>query len=405
MGHKFDKEVYEFNERDILINSQIAELELKSKILKKEQRTLVRQNKDFEKLLNEHRSEINKIKRTPLIVATIQEVLEDGGIIVKTSTGQVLLVNCSKDINNNELVPGVRCALNQRHLNIIEILYNINDPAIKGMEVQDKTNIEYNDIGGLNDEINEVVEVIELSLLNPQKFIDFGIENPKGVLLHGPPGNGKTLIAKAIAHKTNAKFISLVGSELVQKYIGEGARMVRELFHYAMKNGPSIIFIDELDAIGSKRLDMSTSGDREVQRTFMQLLSEMDGFKTSTNIKVIGATNRPEILDPALVRNGRFDRHVFIPYPSIKGRKDILKIHLRPINIRKDVNLDKLALLTENFSGSDIKSVTIEAGLTAIRNRRVKVKQEDLESAIEKLKENQIGFKSTKIDSSNFAFV
>ncbi|MFV2016239.1 MAG: AAA family ATPase, partial [Candidatus Heimdallarchaeota archaeon] len=382
----FNPEDSEFSttEPDQILFAQNLQLRLKN--LKREQRAIVRQNKDFQKLLKDSLSEINKIKRTPLVVATVQEVLDDGKVIIKTTTGQTLLVNHSSQIDQKDLVPGIRCALNQRHLNIIELLYNINDPLIKGMEILQSSDISYSDIGGLNDEINEVVEIIELSLNQPEKFSSMGISAPKGCLLYGPSGNGKTLIAKAIAKKTNSKFISLVGSELVQKYIGEGARLVRELFHYAKENGPSVIFIDEIDAIGSRRLDVSTSGDREVQRTFMQLLSEIDGFKQISNVKIIGATNRLDILDPALVRNGRFDRHILIPTPTLQARKEIFEIHTRKINIRKNVDLDVLAKHSEGFSGSDIKFVSIEAGLHAIRNRRVKVKHDDFLYAIEKMK-------------------
>lgn len=379
-------------------------LELRLRMLKKEHRTVVRQNKDLEKVIKDATAELNKLRRPPLVVATIQEVFEEGKkVIVKTTTGQNLLVQCSEEINAKKLVSGLRCALNQRYLNIVELLYNINDPLIKGMEILHETDVSLKDVGGLTDEIKEVIEVVQIALSSPEKFKSMGIDPPKGVLLYGPPGNGKTLIAKAIARKTNAKFISLIGSELVQKYIGEGARMVRELFHYAKKSGPSIIFIDELDAIGSKRLDSTTSGDREVQRTFMQLLAELDGFRPSlghANVTIIGATNRPEILDPALTRNGRFDRHILIPLPNAHARHEIIEIHTKKMSLKKGVDLKVIADLTENFSGSDLRFMCIEAGLNAIRQRRVRVRHQDFLLAVEKMQLRKNKSKDS-IDTTN----
>lgn len=230
---------------------------------------------------------------------------------------------------------------------------------------------------------------MELPLLNPDLFKKVGIEPPRGVLLVGPPGTGKTLLAKAVAHNTNATFIRTVGSELVRKYIGEGARLVRELFDLAREKSPSILFIDEIDAIGSRRLDMSTSGDREVQRTLMQLLAEMDGFDPLGNVKIIAATNRPDILDEALVRPGRFDRIIEIPMPSDEAREKIFSIHTRRMNI-SNVDLKYLAKLTQGMSGADIKAICTEAGMNAIRENRNYVILQDFVKAIEKV------MKSTK---------
>ena len=257
------------------------------------------------------------------------------------------------------------------------------------MHIDQRPEVTYEDIGGLSEAIRETTEIIEFSLQKPEMFTEIGITPPKGVLLYGPPGSGKTLLAKAIANKTHANFISMIGSELVQKYIGEGARMVKELFTYAKEHAPAIIFIDEIDSIGSQRMDVGTSGDREVQRTFMQLLAEMDGFNSLEQVKIIGATNRPELLDIALLRPGRFDRHVNIPLPTEEGRKEIFTIHLRNLALKKDVEIGHLAQITDNFTGADIKSVCTEAGMNAIKHRRVRIRQDDLLKSITKIKQNK----------------
>ena len=225
-----------------------------------------------------------------------------------------------------------------------------------------------------------------MPLIKPEVFERIGIEPPKGVLLYGPPGTGKTLLAKAVANQTKATFIRIVGSELVQKYIGEGARLVRDLFKMAKEKAPSIVFIDELDSIGAKRLDTATSGDREVQRTLMQLLSEMDGFNPRGNVRIIAATNRPDILDAALLRPGRFDRFISIPMPDSVARAMILKIHCRRMKLSEDVDIEKLASLTEGSNGSDIKAIAMEAGMFAVREERYSIGMDDFLSAIKKLK-------------------
>ena len=313
--------------------------------------------------------------------------MDEDSVIVKSSTGPIILVGCSNDIDTKSLVPGASVGLNQRHFSIIQVFKNVDEMSIKSLQVIHKPDITYDDIGGLSNALREITEIIELSLKKPELFTEIGITPPKGVLLYGPPGSGKTLLAKAIANKTEANFISLVGSELVQKYIGEGARMVKELFNYARDHAPAIIFIDELDSIGSRRMDAGTSGDREVQRTFMQLLAEMDGFNSLDQVKIIGATNKPELLDIALLRPGRFDRHVNVPMPDVVGRKEIFTIHLGKLSVKKDVDIDHLANITENFTGADIKAVCLEAGMNAIRNRRVRIKKEDLLMSINKVQE------------------
>lgn len=388
MSHKFDDDETELesgNPDTLLSYSQALDIKVKS--IKKEVRSVQRQLNDYKKLLLEQESEIKKIKKVPFILGTVYEVVDEDSVIVKSSTGPIILVGCSNDIDTKSLVPGASVGLNQRHFSIIQVFKNVDEMSIKSLQVIHKPDITYDDIGGLSNALREITEIIELSLKKPELFTEIGITPPKGVLLYGPPGSGKTLLAKAIANKTEANFISLVGSELVQKYIGEGARMVKELFNYARDHAPAIIFIDELDSIGSRRMDAGTSGDREVQRTFMQLLAEMDGFNSLDQVKIIGATNKPELLDIALLRPGRFDRHVNVPMPDVVGRKEIFTIHLGKLSVKKDVDIDHLANITENFTGADIKAVCLEAGMNAIRNRRVRIKKEDLLMSINKVQE------------------
>ncbi len=197
------------------------------------------------------------------------------------------------------------------------------------------------------------------------------------------------MLARAVANSTEATFLGLVGSELAQKYIGEGGRMVRELFDMAREKSPSIIFIDEIDAIGSKRLDSSTSGDREVQRTLMQLLAEMDGFDSNEQVKLIAATNRPELLDKALLRPGRFDRIIEVGLPDQDGRQSILQIMTRSTPLDKDVNLKLLSRQTEGFSGAELKSMVMEAGMIAIEEDRTSLSKQDLNSAHEIIEKNR----------------
>jgi len=252
------------------------------------------------------------------------------------------------------------------------------------MKVEKVPNSTYDMVGGLDKQIREIKEVIELPIKHPELFESLGIAQPKGVLLYGPPGTGKTLLARAVAHHTDCTFIRVSGSELVQKYIGEGARMVRELFVMAREHAPSIIFMDEVDSIGSTRVE-SSGGDSEVQRTMLELLNQLDGFESTKNIKVLMATNRIDILDPALLRPGRIDRKIEFPNPNEAARLDILKIHSRKMNLTRGINLKKIADQLTNASGAEIKAVCTEAGMYALRERRVHVTQEDFEMAVSKV--------------------
>ena len=331
------------------------------------------------------RSEVDRFRSPPLVLATITEVLDDNRMTVKSSTGPSFLVNYSKFLDEKLLVPGSRVALNQQTFGIVEVLPSEKDANVSGMEIETKPDITYDKIGGLEEQIVEVKETVELPLTHPELFEKIGIEPPKGILLYGPPGTGKTLLAKAVANETNATFIKIVASEFVKKYIGEGARLVREVFELAKEKAPAIIFIDELDAVAAKRLKSSTSGDREVQRTLMQLLAELDGFESRGDIGIIGATNRPDILDPALLRPGRFDRFIEVPLPNEEGRREILKIHTRNMSFEEDADVNMLASLTDGLSGADLKAVCTEAGMFAIREERDKITIDDFMDAIEKV--------------------
>ena len=353
--------------------------------LEDEKRFIESERIRYEREVRRLRSEIERLRSPPLLVGVISDVLEDGRIVVKSSTGPKFVVNASQYVSGDELKPGARVALNQQTLAIVNILPTSKDPMVYGFEVEEKPEVSYEDIGGLDAQIEEIREAVELPMLKPELFAEIGIEPPKGVLLYGPPGTGKTLLAKAVANQTKATFIRVVGSEFVQKYIGEGARLVREVFQLAKEKAPSIIFIDERDAIAARRTNSDTSGDREVQRTMMQLLAELDGFDPRGDVKVIGATNRIDILDPAILRPGRFDRIIEVQMPTFEGRIQIFKIHTRKMKLADDVDFKELARITEGASGADIKAICTEAGMFAIRDERTKVTMLDFTKAIDKV--------------------
>ena len=342
---------------------------------------LIRLQKELKRL----KAELERLKTPPLIIGQIKDILADGRVVVKSSTGPDFVVSTSDYVSPELLIAGARVALNKQTLAVMGVLPPSLDPVVVGAEIITKPETSYDEIGGLQEQIVEIREAVEDPLLRPDLYKKVGIDPPKGVLLVGPPGTGKTLLAKAVAKQTNATFIRFVGSELVQKYIGEGARLVRELFDLARQKAPSIVFIDELDSVGAKRLEMATSGDREVQRTLMQLLAELDGFNPLGEVKIIGATNRPDILDEALLRPGRFDRIIEIPLPNHESRAAIFAIHSRRMNLDETVNLDELASKSDGATGADIKAVCTEAGMFAIRENRDVVGMADFEKAIAKV--------------------
>lgn len=351
----------------------------------------------LKKRANRLEEELSNLHAPPFVVGHLQDIVNDNAI-VRSSNGTVFLVSINKHIEKSKLIPGARVALNQDNLSIIDVLNDAWDPLISSAEIIESPDISFNDIGGLNEQIKQIRQAIELPIENPAAFDKFGIESPKGILLAGPPGTGKTLLAKAVASSTNATFLGIVGSELAQKYIGEGGRMVRELFDLASQKAPSIIFIDEIDSIGSKRLDSTTSGDREVQRTLMQLLAEMDGFESVKNVKIIAATNRPELLDAALLRSGRFDRIVTLPLPDKDARESILSVHTKNTPLSKNVDLNFISNKTDGFSGAELKSVIVEAAMIAISDNRNKVNKSDIVKSIEIInkKKNESPINSTE---------
>ena len=335
---------------------------------------------------NAHRKgELARLRAPPQVIGTVRDLLADGRVSIKSSSGPDFVVHISENIDREALLAGDRVALHRQTLAVLELLPSVKDPLVMGAEVLEKPSETYEDIGGLRKELEELRNTVELPLLRPELFDAVGVEPPKGILLIGAPGTGKTLLAKAVANATNASFIRLIGSELVQKYIGEGARLVRELFQLAHEKSPSIIFIDELDAVGAKRMDVGTTGDREVQRTLMQLLGELDGFTPRGDIAIMAASNRPDILDEALLRPGRFDRIISIPLPDAKARLKILKIHSRPMSLPRNLSLKKLARETEGMSGADLRALCVEAGMHAIQQERGKVRAADFRQALEKM--------------------
>ena len=344
------------------------------------------ENNKYKQKLERLTHENKKLKQSPLFVATVQELSDEGVIIKQHGNNQEALTEVTPEMRE-ELEPDARVAVNNS-LSIVKRLDNETDVRARVMQVDHSPDVTYEDIGGLADQLQEVRETVEMPLDRPEMFTEVGINPPSGVLLYGPPGTGKTMLAKAVANQTNASFIKMAGSELVHKFIGEGAKLVRDLFEVARENEPAVIFIDEIDAIASKRTDSKTSGDAEVQRTMMQLLSEMDGFEARGEIRIIAATNRFDMLDRAILRPGRFDRLIEVPEPSEEGREQILAIHTRGMNVADDIDFADLAADTDGYSGADIESLATEAGMFAIRNDRNEVTHQDFADALEKIEKD-----------------
>ncbi len=347
---------------------------------------LEEENQLLRQSVTQLRTEIDRYRSPALLVAELIDLIQKDGrrmAIIRVPNGNKFLVEVSSDAEN--LRPGISIVVEQKNLTVIE---EINEGANFNVEqyvIINKPEVKWTDIGGLADQVREIQEVIELPLEKPELFKKVGITPPKGILLHGPPGTGKTLMAKAVANSTGSTFIEVVGSELVQKFIGEGAKLVKEIFDLARSKAPAIVFIDEIDSLAAKRIELGTSGEREVQRTFMQLLAEIDGFNNLGNVKIIGATNRKDILDPAIIRPGRLDRLIEVPAPDIDGLKQIFKIHTKNMKISKKTNIDKVLRFMKGFTGAEVKATVTEAGYFAIREDRTTVKEEDLLSGIEKV--------------------
>jgi proteasome regulatory subunit len=343
------------------------------------------ENNKYQQKLERLTHENKKLKQSPLFVATVQEITDEGVIIKQHGNNQEALTEVTDEMRE-DLTPDSRVAVNNS-LSIVKQLDDETDVRARVMQVEKKPEVSYADIGGIDEQMEEVRETVEMPLEHPEMFDQVGIDPPSGVLLYGPPGTGKTMLAKAVANQTDATFIKMAGSELVHKFIGEGAKLVRDLFELARQHEPAVIFIDEIDAIASKRTESKTSGDAEVQRTMMQLLAEMDGFEDRGQISIIAATNRFDMLDRAILRPGRFDRLIEVPKPDVEGREIIFRIHTREMNVSDDVDFEVLAEDVAEASGADIKAVCTEAGMFAIRDDRTEVRMEDFRDAWEKIKQ------------------
>ncbi|MBI4151671.1 AAA family ATPase, partial [Candidatus Woesearchaeota archaeon] len=347
-------------QENTLLNHTLSRLEEESAMLRE--------------LFNNTNAELNNLKKPALLVAEVCNLLDQNKAIIKLPNGNKFYCYITKDVKN--IQSGDSVLVDQKSLNIVEKLFISNNTEVEKFVIVEKPQEDWREIGGLKREIQEIKEVIELPLKNKALFEKVGIKPPKGVLLYGPPGTGKTLLAKAVARSTNATFIEVVGSELVQKFIGEGAKLVKDIFELARSKAPSIVFIDELDSLAATRMDTGTSGEREVNRTFMQLLAEMDGFKHLDEVKIVGATNRLDILDPAIIRPGRLDRLIEVGLPNEEGRLEIFKVHSKNMSLKK-VNMKEIMAQTNGFSGAEIRAACTEAGFFAIRENRDYVTHED----------------------------
>ncbi|MFH1649328.1 MAG: AAA family ATPase [Candidatus Woesearchaeota archaeon] len=341
------------------------------------------ENRMLKETVTQLRTEIDRLRTPALMIAEVVEQVGSNAII-QVPNGNKFYVEMSANVE--ALRPGESVLLEQKNLTIIDKIRNTGKHNAERFLIIENPKESWKDIGGLEDQIRELREVVELPLLKPKLFEKVGISPPKGVLLHGPPGTGKTLLAKAVASSTHSTFIEIVGSELVQKFIGEGARLVKEIFELAREKAPSIVFIDEIDALAARRVDMGTSGEREVQRTFMQLLAEIDGFKPLSNVKIIGCTNRMDILDPAIMRPGRLDRLIEVPAPTGKGVQQVFNIHSKNMHTEFGLKKDALVADMNGLTGAEIKAICTEAGYFAIRDRRTKVKHADFVSAVRKVR-------------------
>mmetsp|Transcript_17516 Transcript_17516/g.33236 ORF Transcript_17516/g.33236 Transcript_17516/m.33236 type:complete len:434 (-) Transcript_17516:244-1545(-) len=386
---QMDKQLAEWSVEQIKRRCQI--LHDNSRIMKSDVSRLMLENKNMEGKIKENNEKIKMNKQLPYLVANVIEILdldedakEDDGanvdlnanrndkcVVVKTSTRQTVFLPVVGLVDAKELKPGELVGVNKDSYLILDKLPAEYDSRVKAMEVDERPTEDYGDIGGLNKQIQELREAIVRPITHAELFKKIGIKPPKGVLMYGPPGTGKTLLARACAAKTKACFLKIAATQLVQMFIGDGAKLVRDAFALAKEKAPAIIFIDEIDAIGTKRFDSDKSGDREVQRTMLELLNQLDGFSSDNRIKVIAATNRPDILDPALLRSGRLDRKIEFPHPDEKGRAQILRIHSGKMNVsQENVNFEELARCTDDFNGAQLKAVCIEAGMIALRENK-----------------------------------
>jgi 26S proteasome regulatory subunit T5 len=397
---QFDSEILNSKPDEILGRAKLIENE--TKFLKNELTRLTHEQMAMKEKIKENNEKIKLNKQLPYLVANVVEILdiiedeeEEGSsmdadkqtnkgkcAVIKTSTRQTVFLPVIGLVDVLKLKPGDLIGVNKDSYLVLDTLPPEYDSRVKAMEVDEKPTEEYSDIGGLDKQIQELIEAVVLPMTHKDRFEKLGIKPPKGVLLYGPPGTGKTLLARACAAQTNSCFLKLAGPQLVQMFIGDGAKLVRDAFALAKEKAPSIIFIDELDAIGTKRFDSDVSGDREVQRTMLELLNQLDGFTATSDVKVIAATNRIDILDPALLRSGRLDRKIEFPNPNEEARVQILKIHSRKMNVHPEVNFEELARITNDFNGAQLKAVCVEAGMIALRREATEIIHEDFVEAV-----------------------
>lgn len=341
--------------------------------------------KPQEETHEEDRTKVDELRGSPMTVGTLDEIIDENHAIVSMSSGPEYYVSMMSFVDKTQIEPGCTVLLNNKVLSVVGLLQDETDPMVSVMKVEKAPLESYADVGGLEAQIQEIKEAVELPLTHPEVYEDIGIKPPKGVILYGEPGTGKTLLAKAVANSTSATFLRVVGSELIQKYLGDGPKLVRELFRAADELSPSIVFIDEIDAIGTKRYESQSGGEREIQRTMLELLNQMDGFDSMGDVKVIMATNKIESLDPALIRPGRIDRKIEFPLPDTKTKRRIFGIHTGRMTLSEDVNLEEFIMAKDEMSGADIKAACTEAGLLALRERRMRVTHADFKKAKEKV--------------------
>lgn len=330
------------------------------------------------------KEEVRRIQSVPLVIGQFMELLDESHGIVSSTAGVTYMVRILSTLDRELLKPNASTALHRHSHAVVESLPPEADSTIQTMMATEKPDVTYADIGGMDVQKQEVREAVELPLTHFDLYKQIGIDPPRGVLMYGPPGTGKTMMAKAVANATTASFIKVVGSEFVQKYLGEGPRMVRDVFRLARENAPSIIFIDEIDAIGTKRFDSQTGADREVQRILLELLTQMDGFDQSVNVKVIMATNREDTLDPALLRPGRLDRKIEFPKPDRRQKRLIFQACTQKMNLSDDVDLEDFVSRPEKISAAEIAAICAEAGLQAVRQNRYVILTKDFEEGYKK---------------------
>ncbi|AJU10139.1 Rpt5p [Saccharomyces cerevisiae YJM1463] len=403
---ELDLEILNLSTQELQTRAKLLDNEIR--IFRSELQRLSHENNVMLEKIKDNKEKIKNNRQLPYLVANVVEVMDmneiedkensesttQGGnvnldntavgkaAVVKTSSRQTVFLPMVGLVDPDKLKPNDLVGVNKDSYLILDTLPSEFDSRVKAMEVDEKPTETYSDVGGLDKQIEELVEAIVLPMKRADKFKDMGIRAPKGALMYGPPGTGKTLLARACAAQTNATFLKLAAPQLVQMYIGEGAKLVRDAFALAKEKAPTIIFIDELDAIGTKRFDSEKSGDREVQRTMLELLNQLDGFSSDDRVKVLAATNRVDVLDPALLRSGRLDRKIEFPLPSEDSRAQILQIHSRKMTTDDDINWQELARSTDEFNGAQLKAVTVEAGMIALRNGQSSVKHEDFVEGI-----------------------